>query len=614
MRIDKENRKSFKRAALNNIKRHYWLFVLMCFLGVMIGSEFSTSDYLASARTGAFSDLFTSDTSINEIEEEIVEIEEETSEKSVFLQTISENIIERDYGNDKVNQIFSRSKGTLNAVIDYFTSGTIVSNISSIVLIIVGSPSAANIVMTVITVLVTGGFWFLVSNLYKAVVRRIALEGRIYNKVSFARFLFFIRVKKWLNSALGMALYSVCIYASLFTVIGYPFVYYGLMLMPYIIAENPDIKPIQALKLSWKMMRGNKLNCFKISVSFMGWNILGVLTLGLLNTFFLNPYRVAIYSEVYADLREDFIKNNPGYEKFFNDQYLFSKADISNLKMAYHEVDSALSSPEYQLSGLTGAKKFFANYFGVVLWNTADELKYEDNQAKRQRIMNFKDEMEGLSYPTRLGPISESFKRKSLANIHYMRHYSLLSLVCMFFIYSAFGWTWEVFYYYILQGQFINRGVMHGPWLPIYGVGGILILAFLFPLRKNPVKHFVGTVVLCGTLEYFGSVILEMLFSEKWWDYSGFFLNLNGRICAEGLLVFGIAGLAFIYVLSPLLDDKIRSINPKKLLPIAIILSVLFVGDLIYSRAVPNTGDGITAGFAGGEHQEQAIEETGGDI
>jgi len=133
---------------------------------------------------------------------------------------------------------------------------------------------------------------------------------------------------------------------------------------------------------------------------------------------------------------------------------------------------------------------------------------------------------------------------------------------------------------------------------------------FLFPLRKNPVKHFVGTVVLCGALEYFASVILEYLFDKKWWDYSGFFLNINGRICAEGLFVFGVAGLAFIYVLSPLIDDKIRKINPSILLPVSVVLITLFAGDLLYSHNHPNTGDGITDNFAGGEINSSYTEST----
>ena len=55
----------------------------------------------------------------------------------------------------------------------------------------------------------------------------------------------------------------------------------------------------------------------------------------------------------------------------------------------------------------------------------------------------------------------------------------------------------------------MNRGVLHGPWLPIYGGGGVLILLLLNKLRKRPVLEFVGIVILCGCVEYTTSVVLE---------------------------------------------------------------------------------------------------------
>ena len=45
---------------------------------------------------------------------------------------------------------------------------------------------------------------------------------------------------------------------------------------------------------------------------------------------------------------------------------------------------------------------------------------------------------------------------------------------------------------------------------------------------------------------------------KKWWDYTGYFLNLHGRICAEGLLVFGVGGMAFVYVIAPLIDNWVK--------------------------------------------------------
>jgi len=186
----------------------------------------------------------------------------------------------------------------------------------------------------------------------------------------------------------------------------------------------------------------------------------------------------------------------------------------------------------------------------------------------------------------------------------------LPSLAAMFFIFAAFGWVWELFFYYVQQGKFINRGFLHGPWLPIYGVGGLIVLIFLFIFRRKPVLHLIATVVLCGVVEYAGGWALETLFHQKWWDYSGYFLNINGRVCAEGLFVFGVAGMAFIYVLAPLLDNLIRKANQKKLVPVEAVLLVIFIADLIYSCFVPNSGDGITGNFDKGDDPPAITSET----
>ena len=78
-------------------------------------------------------------------------------------------------------------------------------------------------------------------------------------------------------------------------------------------------------------------------------------------------------------------------------------------------------------------------------------------------------------------------------------------------------------------------------------------------------------------------------------EYTGFFLNLNGRICAEGLLVFGVGGMAVVYVVAPLLDNVIMKFNHAKARIIAMVLTIVFMIDAIYSHFVPNVGEGITA-------------------
>ena len=144
------------------------------------------------------------------------------------------------------------------------------------------------------------------------------------------------------------------------------------------------------------------------------------------------------------------------------------------------------------------------------------------------------------------------------------------------------------------NGEFVNRGTLHGPWIPIYGVGGALIIVVLSSLRKKPVAEFFAIIVLCGTIEYFTSVILQDVHGMRWWDYSGYFLNLDGRICAEGLIAFGVLGMMGIYLLAPAIDTLLMKIDPRIMAAVTSILMALFCFDVVYSQFYMNTGKGIT--------------------
>ena len=71
-------------------------------------------------------------------------------------------------------------------------------------------------------------------------------------------------------------------------------------------------------------------------------------------------------------------------------------------------------------------------------------------------------------------------------------------------------------------------------------------------------------------------------------------MNLNGRICAEGLLVFGIGGLAIVYAIAPMVDDLVNRFNERKVMAVCTVLMVLFFTDMVYSQIHPNTGKGVT--------------------
>lgn len=137
---------------------------------------------------------------------------------------------------------------------------------------------------------------------------------------------------------------------------------------------------------------------------------------------------------------------------------------------------------------------------------------------------------------------------------------------------------------------------LDGPWLPIYGCGGVLTLVLLNKYRDNPTLVFFASVILCGIVEYFSSLFMELAFNTRWWDYTGYFFNINGRVCLEGLLFFGFGCTASIYIVTPLLLDLFHKLDKNYVKFLTIILSILFLTDFVFYLTIgPNKGNGITS-------------------
>ena len=270
-----------------------------------------------------------------------------------------------------------------------------------------------------------------------------------------------------------------------------------------------------------------------------------------------------------------------------NDTYLFEIASEQTLKLAYPESSNA----NIEEPSLPGVRGFFAKWFGILFKKEKD---YEEKMHQVQLYEAIEDVVQGRQYPRRLFPIKEENRSALFSRLNPLRDYTIWSLILMFFIFSGIGWIWEVSLHLITDGVFVNRGALHGPWLPIYGSGGILILVLLKRFRNKPMLNFFLILLVCGILEYTTSYVMEMNTGLKWWDYSGYFLNLNGRICAEGLSVFGIGGMAFVYILAPVFDNLIEKIKPIVAKILCIVLLIVFSFDAVYSHFYPNTGEGIT--------------------
>ncbi len=163
---------------------------------------------------------------------------------------------------------------------------------------------------------------------------------------------------------------------------------------------------------------------------------------------------------------------------------------------------------------------------------------------------------------------------------------TLLYYFILFIIYSFMGWCLEMVVCYFASKKWVNRGFLLGPICPIYGCGCLIITLLLNRYLDDPIVLFVMAVVLCSILEYFTSYIMEKLFKARWWDYSDRKYNINGRICLDNAILFGVLGLLLSYVINPFVVKMLDLIPTLVFNIISIIILVIFVLDNVISFKV----------------------------
>lgn len=134
--------------------------------------------------------------------------------------------------------------------------------------------------------------------------------------------------------------------------------------------------------------------------------------------------------------------------------------------------------------------------------------------------------------------------------------------------------------------KFINRGFLIGPYCPIYGWGCILIILLLNKYTDDPLVLFVMAILICSILEYFTSYFMEKLFKARWWDYSRRKFNINGRICLETMIPFGLLGCLIMYFVNPFFVSVYSKIPSNILIIISSILFTIFLIDNIISYTI----------------------------
>lgn len=166
--------------------------------------------------------------------------------------------------------------------------------------------------------------------------------------------------------------------------------------------------------------------------------------------------------------------------------------------------------------------------------------------------------------------------------------------IYLFFMsYCIVGWLYEEIDFIIEEHVLENRGFLFGPWLPVYGVGGIIIVLIFFRTRRKPLrvgKTNLRPLLLWAEASILGTMV-ELLSTyaidarggdfRTLWSYDGYFINFQGRIALWPASKFGILALLVIYFSQSLMNKFVNIKNQKAVNAVALIILILFVIDLI---------------------------------
>lgn len=515
--------KNLKREAKKGFFKKIGVFILITIISLLIIGEKNIDNTAVKI-------MKTIHNGINEVEK-INKSENIGFKQNIYDVYVDKALSELFEGNNDglikaVREDKNIGKGVTVAVTNFFTKGQ--TQIQIFINSIIGKPTqeqlnrAVAIILAVLAILLK----IFIINPLNISIARMYLESKSY-KVKFGRLKYAFNKEYYLNIVKSVIILDVYKFLWSLTLVGGIVKSYSYRMVNFIIAEDPKIKPLNALTLSRKMMNHYKMNAFLIDLSFLGWNILRILTIGVAGIL-VDPYYNFTYVEFYYLLRKDYIESGLKYSEKFNDHVLFDNVN----REIYYPV------PEY----LEKIKRDYEN-----------------------------------TYPD----------------------FEFSKIVLFFFFFSIIGWLWEVFYFIVIKGQFVNRGFLRGPWLPIYGFACALLILFtkskkLRKLLNSPMLTFIFITIFCTILEYITSYVIEKYTGIRYWDYSKLFMNINGRVCLRNSVFFGVGGSLCIYIIGPSFARNVEKIPKKIRYSLICMLITIMILDFSYSIINLHTGEGIT--------------------
>lgn len=287
------NRKELKEKAKNVIKNNYWTAVIVCFILMMFTGEFG-SVTVGTRENGESLDP-------NYVENRI---------STFFNEEERENLIRQRY---QLNNIPEQAINAIRANLNNITKSEkyIFKIWDAIKLFYLEKPQIG--IALCVGAIIACAFIIFISEPLTVGGKKYFLKARENKETRISTILDVYKNKNWFHIAGIMFLKNLYNLLWFLTIIGGFIKTYEYRMIPYILAQNPKVSKKEAFDLSKQMMKGNKWKAFVLDMSFFLWNLLSVLTFGLLGILYVNPYNLATNTELYIVLKEKAIKEKYQY-------------------------------------------------------------------------------------------------------------------------------------------------------------------------------------------------------------------------------------------------------------------------------------------------------------
>ncbi len=289
-------RKNLKDKAKKTVKNNYWTAVVLCFVITILTGEYGNSitgiwqsgdsvlpDYVITQNQYLIENEISKDNiaEIQEKQEKIEEITENLTENQLkMVTTITSNL-----------NSLTKSQKYIYKIWDAIELFIMNQNLLGIAYVLIAIIAILYIILLAEPLLVAERRYFIIAS--EKENTKMGVMKEIFKR------------KNWSNVAIIMFFKSFYNFLWYLTIIGGIIKTYEYRMIPYLLAENPDMNKKEVFARSKQMMKGNKWKTFILDLSFILWEILSTITFGLLDILYVNPYKIATSVELYKTLKEN---------------------------------------------------------------------------------------------------------------------------------------------------------------------------------------------------------------------------------------------------------------------------------------------------------------------